>query len=503
MKTLFKKSLLVLMVMFIAVISLGVTSKVKAATGYYEKVTSAPTDWSGEYLIVYEAGKVAFNGGLTSLDAVGNKISVTIADNKIEANDTTKSAAFTISKSGSNYLVKSKSGYYIGQTSNANGLKSNKTTTYSHTISMNSSDKSINLVSSSAYLRYNANSDQLRFRYYKSSSYTGQKAIHLYKYVEAVEEQPDYSEYQSKLDLIEAKMSLGYEYSTAIKNNSTELVTDILNLSATGIVANAGYSEWANGSSNLNSSYKGNSAGGNNSIQLRSSNSSGVVVTKSNGNARKIVVTWNSNTTSGRTLDIYGKNTPYSSAADLYDNSAKGTKIGSIVYGTSTELIITGDYKYIGLRSSSNAMYLNEIQITWEPEATTTEYSEVDFRIKCGVNKSIEQIQNIESYGVAVYTTGTPVHYSSSENSTYYYTNDSNYNYALISLGDVLNNQDRLNVEFNVCAYVVIDGMYLYSSNVKSYSLIELVKVYYEMADYKEQVTPLVEVLTSLGYSFE
>ena len=123
MKTLFKKSLLVLMVMFIAVISLGVTSKVKAATGYYEKVTSAPTDWSGEYLIVYEAGKVAFNGGLTSLDAVGNKISVTIADNKIEANDTTKSAAFTISKSGSNYLVKSKSGYYIGQTSNANGLK--------------------------------------------------------------------------------------------------------------------------------------------------------------------------------------------------------------------------------------------------------------------------------------------------------------------------------------------------------------------------------------------
>lgn len=501
MKSLFKKSLLVLMVAFIAVFTLSITNKVVAATGYYEKVTAAPSDWSGEYLIVYESGKVAFNGGLTSLDAVGNKISVTIADNKIEANATTSAAAFTISKSGSNYIVKSKSGYNIGQTSNANGLKSNKTTTYSHTISINS-DKSVNLISGGAYLRYNANSDQIRFRYYKSSSYTGQKAIHLYKYVEAVEEQPDFSDYQSQLDLIEANMSLGYEYSATTINNSSDLVTDILKLSVTG-VSGTTYRDWENVVLNSGASYEGNSAGGNDSIQLRATNPSGIVATKSYGNPRKVVVTWNSNTASGRTLDIYGANTPYSSAADLYDNSAKGTKIGSIVYGTSTELVITGDYKYIGLRSNNSAMYLNEIQITWEPEATTTEYSEVDFRIKCGVNKAIEQIKNVESYGVAVYTTTSPVHYSSTENSTYYYTSDSTHNYALISLGDVLNNQDRLNVKFNVCAFVVVEGTYLYSSNVKSYTLLELIKVYYNMESYKSQVTPLVEVLTSMGYTFE
>ena len=75
------------------------------------------------------------------------------------------------------------SGYYIGQTSNANGLKSNKTTTYANTISINN-DGSVNFVSGGAYLRYNSASDQLRFRYYKSSSYTGQKAIHLYKLTE-------------------------------------------------------------------------------------------------------------------------------------------------------------------------------------------------------------------------------------------------------------------------------------------------------------------------------
>ena len=39
-------------------------------------------------------------------------------------------------------------------------------------------------MSEGAYLRYNSASNQARFRYYKSSSYSSQKAIHLYKYVE-------------------------------------------------------------------------------------------------------------------------------------------------------------------------------------------------------------------------------------------------------------------------------------------------------------------------------
>ena len=86
---------------------------------------------------------------------------------------------------------------------------------------------------------------------------------------------------------------------------------------------------------------------------------------------RKIVVSWNAGTTSGRTLDIYGKNTKYDSSADLYSRTAsvKGEKLGSIVYGTSTELIISGDYEYLGIRSNSSTLYLSEIQITWETEA--------------------------------------------------------------------------------------------------------------------------------------
>lgn len=153
----------------------------------YEKVTSTPSDWSGQYLIVYEAAGLAFDGSRTTLDAVSNAKTIKLSNSQISINE--DNFYFTIAKSGSNYTIKSASGYYIGQTSDANGLKSNKTTTYSNAISLNN-DGSVNLVSEKAYLRYNAASGQYRFRYYKSSSYTGQKAICLYKLVEDINKTP-------------------------------------------------------------------------------------------------------------------------------------------------------------------------------------------------------------------------------------------------------------------------------------------------------------------------
>lgn len=142
---------------------------------------------------------------------------------------------------------------------------------------------------------------------------------------------------------------------------------DVLTLSWTGI-SGTSYSNWnSKAGSASNAVYAGNSAGGNSAIQLRSSNSnSGVVSTTSGGKVKKIVVTWNSNTTAGRTLNVYGKNTAYSQATDLYSDSTQGTLLGTIVKGTSTELTITGDYTYIGFRSNSSAMYLDEVDITWE-----------------------------------------------------------------------------------------------------------------------------------------
>ena len=153
------------------------------SNSYYEKITSTSNLESGDYLIVYETGSVAFNGGLTTLDATNNTISVTISDNKIDATSTVNAAKFTYDSTATSLI--SASGKYIGRSANSNGLDSNATfsSSYANTITIDSGNANI-VGSGGAYLRYNSASDQARFRYFKSSSYTGQKAIQLYKYVE-------------------------------------------------------------------------------------------------------------------------------------------------------------------------------------------------------------------------------------------------------------------------------------------------------------------------------
>ena len=161
----------------------GGTEQPGDGTPKFVKVTSAPSDWSGTYLIVYETGKVAFNGSLTKLDAGQNRVSVTINNNEIEATQEMLNISFTIEPNSNQYTIKSASGYYIGATSNSNSLVSNTSTKYNNTISFTSANEITIKGSGGAYLRYNANSgtSNERFRYYKSSSYTSQKAIQLYK----------------------------------------------------------------------------------------------------------------------------------------------------------------------------------------------------------------------------------------------------------------------------------------------------------------------------------
>lgn len=151
------------------------------------------------------------------------------------------------------------------------------------------------------------------------------------------------------------------------------IVNDKLDRAFTGITGTT-YTSWSDKAAPSSSAvYAGNSAGGNSSIQLRTTNNnSGIVSTTSGGSLTKVTVTWNSNTTSGRTLNVYGKNTAYSATTDLYSTSTQGTLLGTIVYGTSTELTITGSYTFIGVRSNSGALYLTDITFTYGSEDTAT-----------------------------------------------------------------------------------------------------------------------------------
>ena len=148
-------------------------------------------------------------------------------------------------------------------------------------------------------------------------------------------------------------------------------VNDVLDNTLIGM-SGANYSTWSGKTAISTAVYAGQSAGGNNAIQLRSKNSnSGIVTTASGGTVSAVTVNWNSNTTRGRTLDVYGKNTPYTDATNLYGNAA-GTKIGSITYGSSTTLTVTGDYQYIGVRSNNGALYMNSLTITWGGGSTAS-----------------------------------------------------------------------------------------------------------------------------------
>lgn len=150
-------------------------------TDYYEKVTENAGITDGTYLIVYEAGNVAFNGGVETLDDVSNTIEVAITnDNKIGVTTATEAATFFIDVTAGS--IQAANGKYIGVTSNSNGLKtSDEANAYSHNFSIDNDGNAIIAAAfdgSTMSLRYNTASNQARFRYYKDN---GQQPIQLYK----------------------------------------------------------------------------------------------------------------------------------------------------------------------------------------------------------------------------------------------------------------------------------------------------------------------------------
>lgn len=141
-------------------------------------------------------------------------------------------------------------------------------------------------------------------------------------------------------------------------------------------------------------------------IQLRSSKSTdGIVTTTSGGSATRVSVVWGTGNAADRAIDIYGKSTAYSKASDLYatQDGDQGTKIGSIICGTSTELVIEGDYPYIGIRSKSGALYLNSITITWGNAKTTLE-TPANLQINAAKVVSWDAVSGAASYNVTIGT---------------------------------------------------------------------------------------------------
>ena len=114
---------------------------------------------------------------ITSTSTSNTMDKVTISDNTISAEEA-DAYKFVIAAMDGGYSIQSASGKYISGTASSNKLNAG-TTPAANTITIGA-DGNADIVSNTSHLRYNATSGQDRFRYYKSTSYSSQKAIALY-----------------------------------------------------------------------------------------------------------------------------------------------------------------------------------------------------------------------------------------------------------------------------------------------------------------------------------
>lgn len=152
-----------------------------SGSGDYELVTTEPSDWSGDYLIVYSNNNTdAFilDGSLTTLDVAKNYQQKTITNNTLSASECS-AYNFTIAQASTkgSYTIKSANNIYIGHSGTKNTLNTSETaTTYTNSISLNSNG-SVKIGAGTYSLRFNNATDQMRFRYFTS----GQQDIFLFR----------------------------------------------------------------------------------------------------------------------------------------------------------------------------------------------------------------------------------------------------------------------------------------------------------------------------------
>ena len=188
----------------------------------------------------------------------------------------------------------------------------------------------------------------------------------------------------------------------------------------------------------------------------------------------------------------------------LTQNSNDG-KYDELTVDTSSNKTVTLATVSGGVRCMINQIdYVIESQ---DPESPTIEYSS-EFRMKCGVDGAIKNIASLAegkefSWGIEVSDGMTDPRYYASNSEYMLYDDNSEMQYVIINLGDVLNNIARAEKEFTVRAYVEVDGIKYYSSEAKTYSVASIVDVYCGFENLSEeqkvQVNSLNDVLTSLG----
>ena len=141
-----------------------------AAEKAYVKMTGEQSDYSGQYLIVFESKNRAYNGSLTSTfngsGSVQNYVDVNISEDKIMASEEMNSYSVTIEQVSGGYAIKLASGYYIGRGNDSNGVDGKQA--YSddllNTFEWNSDNGGYVITSAgSRVLLYNSSANYIRY----------------------------------------------------------------------------------------------------------------------------------------------------------------------------------------------------------------------------------------------------------------------------------------------------------------------------------------------------
>lgn len=148
-------------------------------------------------------------------------------------------------------------------------------------------------------------------------------------------------------------LSVGDQYVDVLDVNNTDNAT-------------AYYKSFTDLSLNSAAKYMGYTSGPDGTLRLNNEYTNCIAISSTAGIVKRVSVKWNSNTTNGRTITVYGRNVAYSSL------NTSGSNLGTITYGTNSSLDLTSkatDYGYVGL-GADGTLYVDCIVVEWEPPVT-------------------------------------------------------------------------------------------------------------------------------------
>ncbi len=155
--------------------------------------------------------------------------------------------------------------------------------------------------------------------------------------------------------------------------------------------------------------YMFNCAGNYNSIALTPTNPVGIVTTASGGKVKKISITFNSNTQINSGIRLYGKNTAYTSPANLWSSSiaSSGTSIGTIAKRDNVNTKVAtlpeahSNYSYIGIVPNGR-VYIDEIKVYWDYTDDTVTISNAKLHFGGLVQKSVLDAPSVAANEVGI-----------------------------------------------------------------------------------------------------